>query len=63
MQGQALPNLPGSVRAVFASRKEIPAQPIRTDLIAVGRHALGRRGDAVLRFTVAKDAGLSLSLK
>ena len=33
--GQDLPNLPGSVRAVFASKREVPATPIRTDLIEV----------------------------
>ena len=33
VQGQALPNLPGSVRAVFASKQEIPepADPLRPD--------------------------------
>ena len=62
IQGQALPNLPGSVRAVFASKREVPAAPIRSDMIAGRADALGRRGSQTLRFTVAKDAGLSLSL-
>ena len=60
VQGQALPNLPGSVRAVFATRKEIPVQAIRSDLVEEGRHPWVVEGSQSLRFTVAKDAGLSL---
>jgi hypothetical protein len=61
--GQELPNLPGSVRAAFASRKEVPAQVLRSDLIAVGPTSWVIEGGHSLRFTVAKDAGLSLSSK
>jgi hypothetical protein len=63
VQGQELPNLPGSVRAVFASKKEVPAQPLRSDLITVAPTSWVIEGAQALRFTVAKDAGLSLSLK
>jgi hypothetical protein len=63
IQGQELPNLPGSVRAAFASKKEVPAQPLRADLIAVAPTAWVVEGAQALRFTVAKDAGFSLSLK
>ncbi len=35
VQGQPLPNLPGSVRAVFASKREGPTAPIRTDITRV----------------------------
>jgi hypothetical protein len=63
VQGQELPNLPGSVRAVFASKKEVPAQPLRSDLITVAPTTWVVEGAQALRFTVAKDAGLSLSLK
>jgi hypothetical protein len=62
VRGQALPNLPGSVRAVFASKREVPVAPIRTDLVAsisTGRVVEGMQS---LKFTVAKDPGLSLSL-
>ncbi len=45
VQGQALPNLPGSVRAVFASKRETPTPPIRTDLVRVVADRMGRRGD------------------
>ena len=40
------PNLPGSVRAVFASSRQSPEPAVRSDLIEVGRDALGRRGVA-----------------
>jgi hypothetical protein len=63
VQGQELPNLPGSVRAVFASKKEIPAQPIRSDLTTTAQTSWVVEGSQTLRFTVAKDAGLSLSLR
>ncbi|MGZ3471304.1 MAG: SpoIVB peptidase S55 domain-containing protein [Isosphaeraceae bacterium] len=63
VQGQELPNLPGSVRAAFASKKESPAQPIRSDLITIGQTSWVVEGSQTLRFTVAKDAGISLSLE
>ncbi|MGO9598466.1 MAG: SpoIVB peptidase S55 domain-containing protein [Isosphaeraceae bacterium] len=62
VQGQDLPSLPGSARAVFASKKEVPLQPIRTDLIAVVPTSWVIEGAQTLRFTVAKDAGFSISL-
>jgi hypothetical protein len=61
--GQDLPNLPGSARAVFSSKREVPAAPIRTDLIQVAATPWVVEGLQTLKFTVAKDAGLSLSLK
>src|SRR5262249_50375998 len=63
VQGQELPNLPGSVRAAFASRRELPVQPIRSDIVTVASTLWVVEGSQTLRFTVAKDAGLSLSLK
>jgi hypothetical protein len=63
VQGQELPNLPGSVRAAFASKKESPAQSIRSDLITVGPTSWVVEGSQTQRFTVAKDAGVSLSSK
>jgi hypothetical protein len=62
VKGQALPNLPESVRAVFASKRETPAPAIRADMIRVLPEAWVMEGMQSLRFTVAKDAGLSLSL-
>jgi hypothetical protein len=63
VQGQELPNLPGSTRAAFASKKEVPVQAIRSDLIKAESTRWVVEGSHSLRFTVAKDAGLSLSLK
>ncbi len=61
--GQTLPNLPGGVRAVFASKRETPATMVRADLIQTAETPWVTEGTKSLRFTVAKDAGLSLSLK
>jgi hypothetical protein len=61
VKGQPLPNLPGSVRAAFASKRETPMPPIRNDIAAVLPVAWVVEGQQVLRFTVAKDAGLTLS--
>jgi hypothetical protein len=63
VQGQPLPNLPGSVRAVFASKREVPVSPIRTDMIRVAATGWVVEGMHSLRFMVAKDAGLSLSYR
>jgi hypothetical protein len=62
IRGQALPNLPSSVRAVFASKREVPVTPIRSDLVKVAPTSWVVEGSQTLRFTVAKDAGLSVSL-
>jgi hypothetical protein len=62
IKGQALPNLPGSVRAAFASKRETPKPAIRNDIVGVLPVNWVVEGMQTLRFTVAKDAGLSLSL-
>ena len=62
VQGQELLNLPGSVRAAFASKRKIPALAIHSDLITVSPCPWVVEGTQTIRFTVAKDAGLSLSL-
>jgi hypothetical protein len=62
VQGQALPNLPGSVRAVFASKREVPVATIRSDLTRSVTTPWVVEGAHTLRFTVVKDAGLSVSL-
>lgn len=61
--GQTLPNLPSGVRAVFASKRETPALMVRADLIQTAETSWVIEGAQTLRFTVAKDAGVSLSLK
>jgi hypothetical protein len=63
VQGQSLPNLPGSVRAVFASKREGPAALVRRDMVRVAATGWVVEGTQSLRFTVAKDAGLSLSYR
>jgi hypothetical protein len=62
VKGQDLPNLPGSVRAVFASKRETPVPPIRNDMVLVSPTFWVIEGMHSLKFTVAKDDGLSLSL-
>ena len=62
IHGEALPNLPSSVRAVFASRREAPVAPIRSDMVKVVPTSWVVEGTQTLRFTVAKDPGLSASL-
>ena len=62
LHGQALPNLPGSVRSVFASKREAPPPVIHEDLMRVEPTRWVVEGGQTLRFNVVKDAGLSLSL-
>jgi len=62
VKGQALPNLPGSIRAAFTSKRETPSPPIRSDILSVLPVKWVVEGAHSLRFSVAKDAGLSLSL-
>jgi hypothetical protein len=62
IKGQPLPNLPGSVRSAFASKRETPMPSIRSDIVGVLPVNWVVEGVQALRFTVAKDAGLSLSL-
>jgi hypothetical protein len=60
VRGQTLPNLPGSVRAVFATSRQTPEPQTRADLVARVETPWVIEGSQTLRFTVAKDAGLSL---
>jgi hypothetical protein len=60
VQGQALPNLPGSVRAVFTNGRQSQDPPVKTDLIAVVPTPYVVEGSHTLKFTVVKDTGLSL---
>ena len=62
LHGQSLPNLPGSVRSVLASRREVALPPIRSDLMRSVPTRWVIEGSQTLRFTVVKDAGVSLSL-
>ena len=60
VQGQPLPNLPGSARAVFATSRQTQEPPVRTDLIQAAETPWVVEGTQSLKFTVVKDAGLSL---
>ncbi|MFO0910296.1 MAG: SpoIVB peptidase S55 domain-containing protein [Isosphaeraceae bacterium] len=60
VQGQPLPNLPGSARAVFATNRVTQDPTIRADLVAQATTPWVVEGGQSLRFTVVKDAGLSL---
>ncbi len=60
VQGQALPNLPGSVRAVFANGRQSQEPPVRTDLIEAVQTTYVVEGTHALKFTVVKDTGYSL---
>ncbi|AMV39422.1 SpoIVB peptidase S55 domain-containing protein [Planctomyces sp. SH-PL62] len=63
VNGVALPNLPASARAAFGSKRQAPASAIRSDLIQAAATPWVVEGNQTLKFTVAKDAGLSLSLE
>jgi len=60
VQGQSLPNLPGSARAVFSTNRQTQDSPVRTDLIQSADTPWVVEGSQSLRFNVVKDAGLSL---
>jgi hypothetical protein len=60
VHGQPLPNLPGSARAVLASSRQSGEPSIRADLIETVDTPWVIDGGQSLRFTVVKDAALSL---
>jgi hypothetical protein len=60
VKGQALPNLPGSVRAVFTSGRQSQEPAVKTDLIEVAATPYVVEGTHSLKFTVAKNTGYSL---
>jgi hypothetical protein len=60
VEGQRLSNLPGSARAVFASARQTPEPSVRADLIQSVDTPWVVDGTQTLRFTVAKETGLSL---
>lgn len=60
VEGQTLPNLPASARAVLSSSRETRDSPVRSDLVRSTETPWVVEGSQSLRFTVVKDAGLSL---
>ena len=61
IQGQALPNLPGSARSVLASGRQTPDPAVRADLVGSLETGWVVEGSQTIKFTVAKDTGLSLA--
>lgn len=59
IQGQPLPNLPGSVRAAFTNGGQTPQSPVRADIIASTDSAWVVEGAQSVRFTVVKDADVA----
>jgi hypothetical protein len=59
VEGQALPNLPGSARAVFTNGRQTPPAPVRADLIQVVETPWVMEGAQSLKFTVVKDADVT----
>jgi len=57
--GQPLPDLPGSVRSIFANPRQTPGAPVRADLIRAVETPFVVEGSQSLKFTVVKDADLS----
>jgi len=57
--GQALPNLPASARAVFASGRQTAEPAVRGDLVGSLDTPWVVEGGQTIKFTVAKDTGLS----
>jgi hypothetical protein len=60
VRGQALPNLPGSVRAVFANSRQTHEPPIRSDLVRTVQTPWVVEGSDSLKFSVVKDTAISL---
>jgi hypothetical protein len=60
VEGQALPNLPGSARSVFNTHRQTQDTALRADLIQTADTPYVIEGSQSLRFTVVKDAGLSV---
>jgi len=60
VMGQPLPTLPGSVRSVLSTSRQTQEPPVRTDLTVAAETSWVVEGSQSLKFTVVKDAGLSL---
>lgn len=60
VEGQALPNLPGSARAVFATARKTAESPVRADLVTEVETPWVLESGQTIKFHVVKDTGLSL---
>ncbi len=61
VEGQALPNLPGSVRAVFSTSRQTPDPQIRADQVQTIETPWVIEGSQSMRFSVVRDSGVSLA--
>ncbi len=61
VEGQPLPNLPGSARAVLSDSRETPPSLIKTELIQPAETRWVVEGSQSLKFRVERDTQLSLS--
>ena len=61
VQGQPLPNLPGSARAVFATGRQTQEPVVRSDLIRSTESPWVIEGMQTIRFSVVKEKGLSIN--
>jgi hypothetical protein len=59
IEGQALPDLPGSALAVLSGARATPSATIRDDLIASAESPWVVEGTQTISFKVARDTGLS----
>jgi hypothetical protein len=59
IEGQALPDLPGSALAVLSGSRATPSATIRDDLIASAESPWVVEGTQTISFKVARDTGLS----
>ena len=60
VQGQILPNLPGSARAILSTNRRSQEPAVRADLVQVAETPWVVEGAHSLKFSVVKDAGLTL---
>jgi hypothetical protein len=58
--GQALPNLPGSMRAVFRDSRETPPPDVKAEQIVALPTDFVIEGNATIKFEVARDTGLTV---
>lgn len=59
VEGQALPNLPSSARAVIATGRQSAPPVVRTDLVAEGETPWVVEGLQTLKFTAVRDTGVA----
>jgi len=60
VEGQSLPDLPGSARALFNSKRQTQDAMVRSDLVQASSTPYVVEGSQTLRFQVVKDKAVSL---